>query len=266
MAPDLASVRPDLPDPPQVEAGEPGPGRRVAVSPCAGAPSCALYLPPEWTPRARMPVIVEYPGNGPYANAHGDTSSGLLEDTRLGWGISGGRGCIWLALPFVAPGGRVQQRQWWGDRAATIACARAAVAQACERFGGDAQAVVLAGFSRGAIACNYIGLADETVAGLWRAMVAHSHYDGLHCWGYPEDGRDAALARLRRLRGRPQFISHEVDVAPTRDWLAGSGIAGDFTCVTIPFRNHSADWVQRDLPERRRLRAWLARALGGGPG
>lgn len=249
-----------------MEPGEPAPGRRAAVRLPAHAGTGlyhAVYLPAEWTARSRLPVIVEYPGNGPYADAHGDTSSGLLEDTALGWGMSGGRGWIWLSLPFVAADGRGQQRQWWGDRAATSAYARAAVAQACERFGGDPSAVVLAGFSRGAIACNYIGLGDDAVASLWRAMVVHSHYDGVRRWGYPDDDRAAAIARLRRLAGRPQFISHEGDVGATRDWLAASGVPGDYTCVAIPFRNHSAGWVLRDLPQRRQLRAWLTRVLGG---
>jgi hypothetical protein len=29
----------------------------------------------------------------------------------------------------------------------------------------------------------------------------------------------------------------------------------------MPFPNHTAAWVLRDLPERRRLRAWFAEAL-----
>jgi hypothetical protein len=40
-------------------------------------------------------------------------------------------------------------------------------------------------------------------------------------------------------------------------------VAGNFTFVPVPFRNHSDAWVLRDVPERRRLRAWLDAALAG---
>ena len=49
----------------------------------------------------------------------------------------------------------------------------------CEQYGGDRAAVILTGFSRGAIACNYLGLHNEEIAGLWRAFIPYSHYDGV---------------------------------------------------------------------------------------
>lgn len=264
MSPDLSSVPTDLVVPP-VTDGAPGRGRRVRLQfdDLRGTTiHHTLYLPPDWSDAKRHPVIVEYAGNGPYADEHGDTNSGWMADARLGWGIGGGTDFIWLNLPYVAPDHRSEQRQWWGDRAATVAYCKRAVAQACADFAGDPAAVVLAGFSRGAIACNYIGLADDNIAGLWRASITHSHYDGARLWGYPEDDPASAITRLRRLAGRPQHISHEHDVGPIRSWIESTGVNGDFTCVTIPFRNHTDGWVLRDLPERRRLRQWLARALG----
>jgi hypothetical protein len=53
----------------------------------------------------------------------------------------------------------------------------------------------------------------------------------------------------------------ENGVDPIREYVEGTGIRGDFTFRTIPFRNHSDQWVLRDLPERKALRDWLARVL-----
>jgi len=44
-------------------------------------------------------VIVEYAGNGNYANKYGDVSSGEVEGSKLGYGISGGTGFIWICMP-----------------------------------------------------------------------------------------------------------------------------------------------------------------------
>ena len=121
--------------------------------------------------------------------------------------------------------------------------------------------MILTGFSRGAIACNYIGLYDDEIAGLWRAFIPFRHYDGVREWGYPGGDRSSALDRLRRLRGRPVFICQEGSVDNTRDYLAGTGIQAPFTFQPIPFRNHNDMWVLRDIPERRRLRVWLSNVL-----
>jgi hypothetical protein len=42
--------------------------------------------------------------------------------------------------------------------------------------------VFIAGFSRGAIACNFIGLRDDEIASLWCGFVVHSHYEGVRDW------------------------------------------------------------------------------------
>ena len=123
--------------------------------------------------------------------------------------------------------------------------------------------MILAGFSRGAIACNYIGLANNDIARLWRGFIVHSHYDGVRRWGYDADDRASALTRLQRLGQRPQFISHEKSVAATERYLRDTGIAGEFTFVSLPFVEHTDTWVLRDLPERRQLRQWLKKAVAG---
>ena len=268
----LHDVPPDLVVPIAVE-GEPQPGKRVfAVAPGweGTAVRHTLALPRDWRPGVRLPVLVEYPGNGPYRNALGDVSEGTPEGCELGHGLSGGAGAIWLCLPCVAvaaDGTRSVSRAWWGDVGQTLSYCRAAIDDVCARHGGDRERLVLCGFSRGAIACSYLGLHDDTVAPLWRGFFCHSHFDGVRLWPYAGSEGSVALGRLVRLAGRPVWISHELDVEATRRFLdAGRALdgapAGAFTFVPIPYPNHSAAWVLRDLPERARARAWLREVLG----
>jgi hypothetical protein len=264
--PDLQTVPADLEVPAPQEAA-PAAGIRV-FSTTAGWEDTSvrhtLYLPRDWVPGKKHPVLVEYAGNGGYRNAFGDVSDGTPEGCRLGYGISGGTGFIWICLPFVEVKDREKQNaaRWWGDVGETKRYCLATVRDVCARFGGDERAIIFCGFSRGAIAANFLGLHDDEIAGLWRAFICHSHYDGVReHWGYPGADRASALARLRRLGGRAQFISHEGSTEAVEAWLRSTGVDGRWTFMPIPFRNHSPDWLLRDLPERRRLREWLAGVL-----
>jgi hypothetical protein len=63
------------------------------------------------------------------------------------------------------------------------------------------------------------------------------------------------------------WISHELDVEPGRRYLNDAGPLaaappGAFTFVPIPFVNHSAAWVLRDIPERAWAREWLRAVVG----
>lgn len=262
--PDLRSIPPDLVIPTIMEV-EPAAGRRVPQT-TAGWEGTEvhhlLYLPRDWVAAKSFPVIVEYAGNGGYNNKHGDMSDGTVEGSRLGYGVSGGNGCLWLCLPFVE---KVERRmrnatRWWGDLEETKRYCLATVREVCTRYGGDPARVVMAGFSRGSIGCNFLGLHDDEIARLWCGFICHSHYDGVRTgWPYPGADRESALVRLMRLKGRPQFISHEISVEPTETWLRSTGVQGDWTFVPLPFQNHSDAWVLRDLPERRRLREWFER-------
>lgn len=264
---DLSSVPPDLIVPACLVGGKVAAGQRVTQTTAGWQDTDvhhSLYLPVDWKPGARLPVLVEYPGNGNFRDAFGDVSTGRVEDGHLGYGISGGAGFIWVVMPFVeASGGRKQNAiTWWGDVEESKRYCIATVRDVCARFGGDDKKVVLCGFSRGAIACNYIGLHDDQIASLWRAFICHSHYDGVkEKWPYPEAGRSSALVRLRRLNGRPQFISHEMSTTPTADYLRGTGISGRWTFEPVPFRNHSDEWTLRDIPSREKLRDWLSGVL-----
>jgi hypothetical protein len=261
--PDIRCVPQDLTVPPMTE-GAPAPGKRVKAVPPEYAGSAvhqALYLPVDWEPGRRYPVIVEYAGNGPYQNSFGDTCTGKVEDCSLGYGLSGGKGFLWLCLPYISPDRQQNQLQWWGDVDATVAYCTRVVPQVCREYGGDPQAVFLAGFSRGAIACNYIGLHDDAIAALWCGFVCHSHYDGGRPWAYEGSDRAEAAVRLGRLGGRPQFISHEVSTEATQAYLAAACPQGRFTFVDLRYRNHTDSWVLRDTSERRRLREWVRDVL-----
>jgi hypothetical protein len=207
-------------------------------------------------------VIVEYAGNGNYKNAYGDISTGEVEGSKLGYGISGGEGFIWICLPYVDVRREKNEIIWWGDVAATVAYARNAVRRVCEDYGGDPKSVILSGFSRGAIACNYLGLHDDEIAQLWRAFIAYSHYDGvIDTWPYAGADRNSAGRRLARLNGRSVFVCQERSVAQTEAYIESAGVQESFTFQRIGFRNHNDAWVLRDIPERRAVRNWLDRVL-----
>jgi hypothetical protein len=261
--PNLNDVPADLVVP-VTGSGAPAPGLRVRAT-TAGWEGTAvhhtLYLPSDWRPEIPLPVIVEYAGNGGYANRLGDVSDGSVEGSVLGYGLSAGRGFLWLVLPFVerAPAPARNAAKWWGDVAETKRYCLATVRDVCRRFGGDPRRVVLVGFSRGAIACTYVGLHDDEIAQLWCGFLAHSHFEGE--FKHPAPDQAAWPGRLRRIGPRPLFVSQEVSTAKTAAAIAATGIAGDFTFVDFPFPNHSARWSLCDVPLRQTARAWLQRVI-----
>ncbi|MCP5559612.1 MAG: hypothetical protein H7A55_17845 [Verrucomicrobiaceae bacterium] len=264
--PDIHAVPMDL-KVPAVTSGEPSAGSRVSQV-TAGWEGTAVHhllcLPSDWTAGAKLPVLVEYAGNGGYKNAFGDVSAGTVEGSNLGWGISAGRGFIWVCLPYVEVDekGKRNAIKWWGNLAETKRYCVATVKDVCARWGGDAERVILCGFSRGSIGCNFVGLGDDEIAKLWRAFVCHSHYDGvIEKWPYSGADRASALRRLQRLGSRPQWISHEGSTAATEAYLKRTGISGHWTFHALPFRNHTDDWVLRDLLLREQLREWIAATI-----
>ncbi len=261
--PDISTLPKDL-SPPVLAQGKPEPGKKVRVE---FGPSLnsrvhhALYLPTEWSPTGVYPVLVEYPGNGDYQNEYGDICTGRVEDCSLGYGISGGTGFIWVSVPFVSEDGTENQLRWWGSVEKTVEYCKAVVSDVCENWGGNPDQVFLIGFSRGSIACNYIGLHDDEIASLWRGFVCHSHYDGVRAWNDQGSDRETSQSRLDRLGGRPQWISHEGSTAETKEYLSRQYPVENFRFVDIPYRNHTTEWVLRDIPERRALREWIAEIL-----
>ena len=263
---DLRSVPADLTVPP-LSDGAPAPGKRVRHF----LPEYkdtklhhVLYLPTDWKPGVKFPVIVEYAGNGGYSNKFGDVSLGIPEGSKLGYGISGGKGFLWLCVPYVAVGHTNICTRWWGDVDATTEYCRKAVRMVCDDFGGDANAVILTGFSRGAIACGYLGLHDDEIAKLWRAFIPYSHYDGMKAWPYPANDIASAYARMKRLGNRPTFFVHEGSADVTRKFFEASGVKAPFVFEPAPFRNHNDEWILRETPARAAVRRWLAEVLAAG--
>ena len=255
--PNLNAV-PALFEVPSLTLQEPGPGIRAKMV-SKGWKSThiyhALYLPKDWDTDRNWPVIIEYPGNGGYSNDQGDVSNGTLEDCMMGYGLSSGTGFIWVSMPFVDQKGNIAL-QWWGDVEATKRYCMDTVRDVCRDFNGDPTRVILAGFSRGAIACNYIGLHDDSIAKFWSGMICHSHYEGE--FKHPALDQDKWPERLARLGSRPQFISHERTVQPIRNAIQSISYKGNFTFGVLPFKNHSARWTLCDLKLRKDAIQWLS--------
>lgn len=261
--PDLNSLPRDL-EMPLSQHQAPAPGMRVWRTAPGWENSGIqhlLFLPEDWQEEKSLPVIVEYPGNGNYRDKNGDVSDGLIEGCRLGFGITAGRGAIWLSLPYLErkDGQTLPCIRWWGDLEETERYCLAALEEVFARYGGDADRVILAGFSRGSIGCHFFGLRNERIAALWAGFICHSHFDGVReSWPYPGADRASALQRLKRLNERPEFISHEGSTQLARQWLESTGVRGNWTFVDLPYRNHTNTWVLHDIPERQRLREWFA--------
>ena len=253
------TYRRDLTVPPLSE-GEPAAGKRVRQSlpPWRGTGVYhSLYLPGDWQKGKSYPVIAEYAGN------QGGIGGEGKYDACLGYGQSGGKGFIWMCLPYINSKDKAYQLQWWGDVEATLDYARRAIRDVCERWGGDGSAVLLTGFSRGSIACGYLGLHDDRMADIWLAFMAHSHFDG---GPWPIGDKAAARRRLARLKGRSMFVTNEgAEIfKPVREHLAGC--QGPITLLPLPHIKHENTWVLHDCPQRGALRAWLADVLQRKPG
>lgn len=253
-----------------------------------------LYLPTNWSPTQRFPVIFEYNGQGAYVD----------QTAANGFGISGGRDFIWVVLPYVSEDNLSETNDWWGKKENTVEYAKKAIKLICQNWGGDSTQLVLTGMSRGSIACNYIGLHDDEIASLWAAMIPVSHYDGRPDWHWSmsqEDATIGAITRLRRLNDTPQLIcgeyhlrhNHtdandlkavrdgnysdmklaikELDLIPlsqreyTKAFVQIYFPEGDITFLDLPFVNHTNQWLFMDVPERELVRMWLMEKLKMNP-
>lgn len=249
---------------PKMIDGKPSAGKRVRHNwPEENKTSIhhALYLPENWTPKNKWPVIIEFAGNGGYKNNLGDVSLGTVDGCSLGFGITGGRDAIWACLPFVDSKNKQNASNWWGDADATVEYTLRSVKNICEQFQGDSNNIILAGFSRGSIACSYIGLRNDEIAKLWKGLICHSHIDGVTRWPYNDSDKESALVRWQRLQGRAAFISHEVSVQNAREFLTNNKVSGNFTFMDLPFSNHSDKWVLKDLQERKKVRDWFEKII-----
>ena len=271
IIPDLRGTRADLSLPDLVDEKF-GPGIRTKSRNPEDPKGVyhVLYLPSDWKSGKKYPVIVEYAGNGPYRDKNGDVSSGLVEGSKLGYGFTGGKGYIWLCLPYLNSSGTENVRKWWGDAPEydpipTVEYCKFTVRRICEKFGGDPKKIILCGFSRGAIACNFIGLHDDEISKLWAGFIPFSHYDGVRKWAYPGSDKKSAMIRIARLGDRPQLILSEsqANTQFTRKYIESlKGIGTDqLTFMDSGFRNHNDEWVLRPSATRSFARQWLKRIV-----
>jgi hypothetical protein len=248
---------------PAMTEDEPALGKRVRqVSPEYKESKVyhSLYLPTDWIKGKIYPVLVEYTGNKFPAGK----GSGEVKDANLGYGLTGGKGFIWISMPYIQKGKKENTVTWWGDRQATIDYCKVNLPRICKEFGGDMENLFICGFSRGAIACSYIGLADDEIASFWKGMIAHDHFDGQNKWGYPESNRTSALKRLARLQGRPVLVCGNKN-----DYLKDHPKLGTFTFLPVPvseifdipeglvIHRHTDLWAHRHSPTRQIARGWL---------
>ena len=195
---------------PDISRDAPGPGRRVYQQLPGWEKTSVthvLTLPREWQPGANYPVIVEFTGNVFYHKfCH---STGYTNQGTMAYGLARGEKFITLNLPFISVDGQREQIDGWGDIDKAADYCVAAVRAVCEKFGGDAGAMFVVGFSRGEYAANSLALRDDRIASLWRGFVGttpgrpRKPADGAG-WNKVGIGWDERAARLR---GRPWFVA-----------------------------------------------------------
>ena len=254
------AVEPEIARPPMTNDA-PAPGkfvRQIAEEYRGTQVYHALYLPNNWRAGGTYPVIVEYAPN------KWEEFTGKVEDCRLGFYQSGGSDFIWVVMPYLHPDGKTNVVWWWGDEKATMDYCVTNLRRICEQYGGDPNAVFLTGFSRGAIACSYLGLRDETVADIWLAFLPHSHIDGGR---FTQEG---AHQRLARTRGRPTFITYGSDDDGKNESPKGAKILREFGFPVVerelPGLKHTDRFIEQDSPIRREMRAWMEDVLKKRPG
>ena len=207
-----------------------------------------------------FPVLIEYTGNKFVPSG----ATGEVKDANLGYGLSGGKGFIWVTMPYIQKGKKENALTWWGDREATIDYCKVNLPRICADFGGDTNNLFICGFSRGAIACSYIGLADDEIASFWKGMITHDHFDGQREWEYQASDRESALRRINRLNNRPALICGDKN-----SFLKDHADLGDFTFLPVPVNDifsipegevlhpHTDLWAHRESSTRQKARAWL---------
>lgn len=229
-------------DVPPVSDAAPAPGKRVRYR-LAGDSEAGIYsllnLPEDWQLGTKYPVIVEYPGNIYFVP--GCYSTGLPDQCVMGYGITKGKEAICVGLPFIDRQAGGIAEDGWGVADETADYALRMVEEVCDKFGGDRDNLVLTGFSRGALACGYIGLRNDRIAALWKGFHACQHYDGDGWRGATLEG---ALERAARFRGKAVFQTDNsrhkfqpvMDAMHTEVIWASSGLGAHATAMFLDDR------------------------------
>ena len=245
---------------PPIEDGPPAAGRRVRYR-LPGAERQAIHgllaLPRDWQPGRTYPLIVEYPGNIFFVP--GCFSTGLPDQCVIGHGMSQGSGAIWVSLPFIDAAADRIVTDGWGDPDDTADYALRVVEHLSDRFGADRSKLVLTGFSRGAIACGFIGLRNERIASLWKAFHLCQHFDGD---GWNGSDLAGAVARARRFRGAAVFHTDNLEQA-VRPVTEAMGVPTQF--VDSGLGAHATAMFLDDRESTRCLRRWFRTLVAAEP-
>lgn len=248
----------DVPDMTREKAGA---GKRVRYQLSRerdGEIYSALYLPLNWEPGKKYPVMVEFPGNIFYS-AKSCWSTGRPEQCQMGYGITRGENAIWVSLPFVDRENHQIAESGFGSNSGrdTVLYTRETVEHICSHWGGDRQNLYLCGFSRGSIACGYIGLADDDIAKLWKAIIGCQHYDGS---SWKQSRMDEAVLRAPRFRGEAIFqVDNQQEKYQTV--VDATDPAVSWTWVRSGLGYHATAMFLDDRPAMKTLRQWYQKLL-----
>ncbi len=240
---------------PEVCDEKPSAGKRVRyrISPNTDIYG-VLYLPSDWEKDKSYPMIVEFPGNIFYTeNCY---STGYPEQCTIGYGVSKGEGVILLSLPFVDYKKGMIATSGWGSPDDTVDNTIKMVESICDNFGVDSDKIMLTGFSRGAIACGFIGLRNSRIASLWKAIHCCQHYDG-DGWG--KATYEDAMLRLQNGVDIPQFHTDN-NKAQLKELLFKSNI--NATYVNSNLGAHACDMFLDDRESTQQLRKWFWETIG----
>eukprot|EP00054_Salpingoeca_dolichothecata_P014968 m.85309 g.85309 ORF g.85309 m.85309 type:complete len:644 (+) comp21258_c0_seq1:159-2090(+) len=292
--PEIWTTPTDLTVPRMINNTKPQPGLRVKETlPAYNHTQVyhATYLPVNWNATAPrgFPLLVDLAGNGPFHDQFKDVCTGKVQDQSFGYGLSAGRDFVWVCAPYLTANASQNEESWWGaptyNVTPTVEHTKQLVKFMIETYNVDSNRVFLTGFSRGALAVNYIGLHDDEIASLWRGLVPYAHYDGRPLdthWPYDDEDLPDAYNRLARIMPKkiPSFITEkECGVNRTRWQLVGYGfVSAQQPSITTPpptglswpqfsfhssgFVNHNDQYVLRPSPARATMRRWLSWLVG----
>lgn len=238
---------------PEVSEGMPEPGQPVRYR-LEGEESSRIYsilhLPTDWKIGKRFPLVVEYPGNIYFTPD--SYSTGRPDQCIIGYGMTRGAGAICLSLPFIDSATESIAEHGWGDPDATADYCLRAVEEVVRKFGADRNNIVLTGFSRGGLACGFIGLRNDRIAGLWKGFHACQHYDGD---GWQGATMESALIRAERFRGRSLFMTDNSEQAfrPVVEKMNTEAVF-----VRSGLGAHACAMFLDDRPSTQQLRNWFA--------
>ena len=241
---------------PSVTHGLPGPGKRVHMNLPGSPVPYVLYLPKDWDPDRRFPVIAEYSGNILYfKNTY---STGKADQGDIGYGMSKGEGAIWVNLPFISQDRRREQLDGFGNVEATAEYARKVIREVVLKYSADPGAVFLTGFSRGGAACGFVGLHDAETADVWLGFHAVGGGDGAGWFGSEMPG---ALQRGALVKGRSSFVT---DGGPWQDVLAR--LRQPFIFKDSQIGAHVDTMLLDNRPSTVACRKWMEDVLRDRPG